>query len=419
MWGQPTLSTGGCRLAHPSAESLCHPARAAVDRHGNLWVTDWYNSRVLMYPFDRSTGRPARAARRVLGQYDDLGARGCNRPPPTSEFASAPSRYTLCMPDGLAFDSHGALYVADQLNNRVLVYLHPNSAPAKGRALAADLVLGQSTFASVTPNGTVAGGDTASACLAPAPASACSLYDPEGLTVDASDDLLVADTLNNRVLMWDAGTLDRIRVHNCLIPCFIPAARVWGQHGSFTTACPNQPASGGAGCKPSYQVDRPGPETLYGPEAVLTDRRGDMLVADSANNRVLEYDRAVATGAQRATLVYGQSGQFDIGRANNGASGTTSLSAPSGLALDPSGHLWVSDQGNNRVLEFPAPNSSSVASDGALAQLGRNGDIAGSPPAAGSTTLDRPNSITFDTAGNAYVTERGDTDRVLEYVGLF
>src|SRR4051794_23669773 len=63
VWGQPDLMTADC-LDPPTSTSLCLPFQSALDSAGRLWVTDYGNHRVLMYPAGSKT------ASKVLGQVD-------------------------------------------------------------------------------------------------------------------------------------------------------------------------------------------------------------------------------------------------------------------------------------------------------------------------------------------------------------
>ncbi len=77
----------------------------------------------------------------------------------------------------------------------------------------------------------------------------------------------------------------------------------------------------------------------------------DLYVADTGDNRVVVFPNtrsAMGNGAQ-AALVYGQP-RFDSGAAGGGAAG---LHTPVDVAVDTSGNVFVSDDGNNRVVVYP------------------------------------------------------------------
>src|SRR5439155_4689672 len=101
-----------------------------------------------------------------------------------------------------AFDSKGALWVADGSNNRVLEYVPPFST-----GMAASLVIGQSSFNTQVHA-----------------ASQTGLYNPDGVRFDSNGDLWVADSNNNRTLEYVPPFADNM-----------PASLVIGQP-DFTTS---------------------------------------------------------------------------------------------------------------------------------------------------------------------------------------
>lgn len=161
------------------------PAGLAVAADGTLYVSDTAAHRVLVYPGDGM--RPDVAANKVLGQADLTGS-SCNR-------GGAPSAATLCFPQGLALSDDGTLYVADngtseqRLGNRVLVF---ENVATKSSGAAADAVLGQVDATQVACN---RGGDV----------RADSLCGAWGLAADSGGSLFVADSGNNRVIVFSAN----------------------------------------------------------------------------------------------------------------------------------------------------------------------------------------------------------------------
>ena len=294
--GQPDLATTGCNTGGVSQATLCRPSIAAADEVGNLWVADSGNNRVLEfdYPwvdYDSQAKRwvVASGATRVFGQPDFA----------TTACSSGPAG--LCDPRGLAFAPPMTVFVSDRGNNRVVYHQNPFADAT------ADLVLGQATFAGTACN---AGGR--------GPATLC---DPHGIAyAAAADRLFVADTGNHRVLALD--------------PAGVAPPVLFGQANAASAAC-----GAGAG-------------GLCRPQGVDLDRRGNLYVADTANDRLLEFDAPLASDAL-ADRVFGQSTFDDVGC--KGAS-PESLCAPTAVSLSSSyDHIWVADGGNRRIVRYDAP----------------------------------------------------------------
>jgi DNA-binding beta-propeller fold protein YncE len=244
-----SFTTRVCNQGGVSARSLCVPGALAFDRDGNLYVADLRNSRVLLF---RDPLRTDAVADKVFGQADfQHGVCG------------APSARTLCLgfeegdifpqfvgTAALAVDRQGTLYVADSVRNRVLLFRNAATSDA-----VADAVLGQSGKFTTQSLGTGRkrfGGA------------------PEGLAVGPAGELYVADTANDRLLVFD----DPLRRDS--------ADRVFG-HADFNT--------GGNPLSPYVAIPPPTAKNLLRPHAIAVDGMGDLYVADTEYNRVLAFDR--------------------------------------------------------------------------------------------------------------------------------
>jgi uncharacterized protein (TIGR03437 family) len=98
---------------------------------------------------------------------------------------------------------------------------------------------------------------------------------------------------------------------------------------------------------------------LFNPTWIALDTSASppiLYVSDTGNNRVLAWrNAAAAQNGLKADLVIGQRDMESTTALGPGTSLSTGLAAPSGLAVDAQGNLWVADSGNNRVLRFPRP----------------------------------------------------------------
>ena len=354
VWGQASMTTGTAP-GQTSKSSLAGPAGLAVDVSGTLYVAIPADNRVLLFPSGSAS------ASTVLGQADFSSS--------LVNAASYPraSASGLSGPNDVKVDASGNIYVADTGNNRVL------SIPANSKS--ANRVWGQFDFVSSGPNQ-----------VKPA-----SLNTPVRMTVDYSQSpyaLYLSDTGNNRVLVW------RDAVH---FRTGDPADLVIGQP-DLRTGIANVDSQG---------LQTPSRTSLSLPKGIAVDSSGNLYVADSGNHRVLRYPKPVnQSGRITPDLVLGQG---DFTSALSAVVSASSLRSPSGVAIGPDGNVFVADSGNNRVLEFPSGGVRSAA----IRVYGQpNFNSAVTPNLSSSQTLTAPLGLYIDSAFNLYVADTG-ANRVL------
>jgi hypothetical protein len=164
------------------------------------------------------------------------------------------------------------------------------------------------------------------------------LSHPTSVAVDVLGNLYIADSQNNRI------------------------RKVTLPSGIITTVAgsgPSFPLGGDA----SFGGDG-GPAALaqlYRPSGVVIDPVGNLYFADSGNNRI----RRVNASGIINTVAGGGPVESAGGFSGDGGPATLAqLSHPSGLAIDASGNLYVSDYFNNRIRELsvgPAISASGIA----------------------------------------------------------
>jgi DNA-binding beta-propeller fold protein YncE len=141
------------------------------------------------------------------------------------------------------------------------------------------------------------------------------------------------------------------------------------------------------------------------PEHLAFDSGGNLWVADSVNNRVLEFKPPFANG-MAATLVIGQPDFVS----NPCLSSATGMCATFGVAFDSKGNLWVGDDGNCRALEFTPPFASNMAASLELGQAAGANQFTDSCVAAAPTQsgLSDALGLAFDSSGNLFLADFGD-----------
>jgi sugar lactone lactonase YvrE len=296
----------------------------------------------------------------------------------------------LYHPTGLAFDSTGNLFIADQSNNRIrkvdtngiittvagksgsgssgdggaATNASLNSPQTVGFDAAGNLYIAGYTdcrVRKVDASGiitTVAGNGAWAYSGDGGWAISASLNHPTGVTFDASGNMYISDCWNNRVRKVDAN-------------------------GIITTVAGKgtQGFSGDGGTATNA--------SLSNPYAVAFDVAGNMYIPDWQNNRI----RKVATNGIITTVAGGGSGG-DGGLATN-----ASLNQPQGVAFDAFGNLYIADWANSRVRK--------VANNGIISTVVGNGSYgySGDGGAATKASLNEPPCIVFDIAGNMFIAD--------------
>lgn len=192
--------------------------------------------------------------------------------------------------------------------------------------------------------------------------------------------LLVADSFNSRVVLFDYP-----------ISTGEAASTVLGQD-SFTTSTQTTTASG-----------------LGFPAKAIADSGGNIWVADTFNNRILEYKQPLTSGMAASVVI----GQSDFTSSNTTAPTQSSLIDPFGLAFDAAGDLWVVD-GNRRILEYVPPFTNGMSASLVIGQS----DFTSNSQATTASGLNFPTEVAFDATGNLWLVDQGN-NRVLEYKAPF
>ncbi|HLN00825.1 MAG TPA: hypothetical protein VK335_16165 [Bryobacteraceae bacterium] len=128
------------------------------------------------------------------------------------------------------------------------------------------------------------------------------------------------------------------------------------------------------------------------PSGVAVDRAGNVYIADTANHNVR---KVTADGIVHHFAGSGSPG-FD---GDGGPASSASLFLPSGLAVDGNGNVYIADSNNQRIRK--------VTPDGTITTIAGNGDInsTGDEGPATDAGVPAPSSVAVDGAGNVYVTE--------------
>lgn len=154
-----------------------------------------------------------------------------------------------------------------------------------------------------------------------------------------------------------------------------------------------------AGTVPAGFAGDGGPATaakLNGNQASAYDAAGNLFIADRSNNRVrrITPSGTISTYMGDGTAASGGDG---------GPAAAAQVNAPEGLAIDPSGNLYVGEALGHRVRKVtPAGLVSTYVGTGVAGNAGNGG-------LATAATIDSPSGLAFDPAGNLYVADPGSS----------
>jgi trimeric autotransporter adhesin len=303
-----------------SASYLYRPTGVATDGAGNVYIVDQENHRVRKVD---TSGNITTVA--GTGSYGYSGDGG---------IATVAQLYG---PRGVAVDASGNIYISELATNRVRKV---------------------DTAGIIT---TVAGTGSSGFSGDGGPATAAKLNGPEGLYIDASGNLYIAEISNHRIRKVDtAGII------------------------STVAGVGTQGFSGDGGAATAAELNRP--------EGVSVDAAGNMYIADTDNNRIRKVDTAGVITTVAGTGVSAFSG-------DGGVATAAGLYNPNAVKVDGAGNLYIVGRSSGRVRKVDTAGViNTIAGGGSFGTLGDGG-------VATSAFLWLPRDVALDSAGNIYITD--------------
>ena len=311
---------------------LNSPTTSVLDKSGNLYIADSNNNVV----------RKVAAGTGIITTIAGTGVAGFSGDDGPATMAQ------LNYPYGLAFDSAGNLYISDLSNSRIR------------KITAATGIItnyaGNGTFGTSGDGG---------------PATSAELSYPEGIAIDGSGNLFIADTDNNSVreIVAATGKINTIAGD--------------GSNGYS--------GDGGPATSASFRL----------PQGVAVDASGNLYIADSWNNVIRKVTASTGIISTFAGNGFGagSSGGYS---GDGGPAASAELSHPTGVAFDGAGNLYIADFSNLVIRKV-------VASNGYISTVAGNGpqnpcvSFGGDGGPATSAALCYPSGVSIDKAGNLYI----------------
>ncbi len=406
---------------------LRNPRGVVLDAAGDLYIADSGNQ--VIREVNAATGTISTVAGSGYGAGEFYGGYSGDGGPATSA--------ELNIPEGVALDSSGNLYIADTYNQVIrevaattgMISTVAGGAPPcnslsgdGGPVGSAALCYPQSVFVDhagnlyiTSPNwgrirlATAPGAVPAAAAATPTFSVAAGTYAaPQTVTIadstpgaaiyvtlDGSVPTTAGQGYNGPINVSGSVTIRAIAVGpGCLASA--PASAAY-----TITAPPTAVISTVAGNGVSGFSGSGGPATsaqVGSLAGVALDGSGNLYFADTTNNVVWEV--AAKTGIASIVAGNGTSGYAGDGGAATGGM----LSGPDSVAVDKVGDLYIADTRNN-VIRKVTVSTGLIATFAGDGQFGYSGD--GGPAVAAQLT--GPNSVVLDNAGDLYISDAGNS----------
>lgn len=310
----------GCAATDVDFQNAGAPLHIAIDASGNIYIMDTFANEIrVIYGGGSIPGLPANPVPGhiyALAGNGTAGSSGDGGPALGAE---------LSTPDGVAVDGHGNIYFSEAGNDIVRVVYAGGSVPGlPSSPTAGNLYTIAGTVGSTCNYGSSTCGDEG-----PATAAQFGFY-IGSVGVDPSGNIYIADTNNTRVrAIYAAGTLPGISS-----PTVGDIYTIAGAGSLSGSATPGVPAT-------NFK--------LKAPAYLAFDPAGDVYISDGQSDEVYKVDSGGIL-----TLVFGGGTGCATQTYTNGdgcAANAATLNAPTGIALDSSGNLYVADQQSNVIRE--------------------------------------------------------------------
>ncbi len=383
-----------------TSANLDDPTNLAVDLAGNLYISDAADQRV----------RKVAAATGVITTVAGNGTI-CAASANTCGDGGVGASANLNGPTGLAIDTNGNLYIADDLDNRIRK-LQANSTTV---SLPATSISASSAAQDVSLSTTAT--ETITSISAPASQGGNQEYSIgtiTGCTVGSSNPVgticVVPVTFKPAFpgkrslplqVATSTGNLNFSLTGTGTGPLAVLTPGVIASVAGTGTGCASptaNPACGDSGTAASA--------TFNSPQSAFVDNLGNVWVADNLDHRIRKFSPGgtIATVAGNGTACSTSTNNCGDG----GLATAAQLNGPTGVYVDGAGNLFIADYGDNRVREVAAGTQIITTVAGTGAACASSTSQCGDGGSALSAQLHGPVKLAMDSQGNLYIADMID-----------
>jgi len=243
---------------------------------------------------------------------------------------------------------------------------------------------------------------TAGSCSA---AYSSSAMNPSGIAVDSNNNVWVASpgngvgytTLYTAASSYATGSNLSNSSGGTIGMAYDAGGYVWNvdtiNHGFFACST-TSPYT----CNSSYGTGRTSGLFMSNPTGIAVDSSENVYVMDAGNARILKF--ACPGGTCGGGSVF----------FNSVSSGSGQFNAPTHMAVDGYGNIWVADSGNNRIQEFNSSGAWLLTIGGGAVSSSSSCSCASGN---GALYFNNPTGIAFDSSNNLYVVDNSNNRVVI------